>query len=180
MNYVADFAGFGVLVGFLTHNYYSRVQNVKAYIDEDGLFPSDSLILKQPMVERCIFYHSKNGANHPWLEPMFGKLEKVEFSYKDGEWVDQESFHQTVTIPSWHTWWVEHKNALSHNYEDLAASHEEYFIGPDRSLTLRYIFDDGSVYDSENDPEMFTIFFQLEQAFAVFMLGKDPTFYRVK
>ena len=121
----------------------------------------------QPMQAYCPAYHGMDQLDYPWLTPVYGKLVKAEFNENNQGWIDYEQMHATTPGGPMHNWWVEHCQAISHDVNNLATSHIATFVTPaTRTIVMRFTFDNGNVYRSDVDTQLFTRFYQLEEDYA--------------
>lgn len=120
----------------------------------------------QPLAAHCVTYHSRSGLDYPWLHSIYGRIVLAEFN-EGGPWIDYEQAHQSRPGTPLHNWWVEHCQAVDHDADGLAARHIATFVNPQtRSVLMRFTFENGRVYQSDVDMEVFTHFYQLEEEYA--------------
>lgn len=122
------------------------------------------------MQEHCILYHSlesQGGLDYPWLAPSYGRLVRAEFNEGNMGWIDYSQLHRSSPGGPIHNWWLEHCRAVSHDVNNLAENHIAIFVTPEtRSIIMRFTFENGTVYQSDKDTEVFELFFRLEEQYA--------------
>lgn len=129
--------------------------------------------MPQPLKASCIYFHSKQGRNQSWLTPKYGNLVKAEFNENNRGWIDYEEMHSSEAEEQMHTWWLEHCRSVSHDYRNLAQEHVNAFVGPGKDVVMRFTFENGSVYSSDKDTEVFKDMFQLEEDYGWGLMGLE-------
>lgn len=119
-----------------------------------GLSLSRNRNISANCVRDVVSTHDQRGWNYVWLAPLLGLLQWVEFREpaKTGQWRHYNVF-----------WWTRHGAVISHDPDRLVQEHVETFIGPNKTIELRFYFQTpaGYVYSTEPTKR----WYELEAAF---------------
>lgn len=98
--------------------------------------------------------HDQRGWNYVWLAPLFGLLQWIEFREPSGtgEFRTYSRFY-----------WARHGSVVSHHPDELVREHVKIFVGPNRSIDLRFYFQTPAGYVYSTEPTK--LFYELEAAF---------------
>lgn len=102
-------------------------------------------------ISECVYLHTEDGANYPWLDKVHKGLKKIQFMEppNSGVWRD----YTTET-------WKAHCKVIDHDPRGLVEAHMRAFVNPKtRFARLKFIFNDGDSVIS--DPKNRDIFRQI-------------------
>jgi hypothetical protein len=102
----------------------------------------------------CVYSHSSNGEDYPWLDNVHKGVKAIYFEEPagSGNWKEYND-----------DWWKVHCKVISHDPKNLIKEHIQAFVSNDRFANLLFIFNNGVKVRSDEDPIFFRKIYELER-----------------
>lgn len=93
--------------------------------------------------------YKNRAGNYEWLNDEYGKVLKIEYEEPSGSGNWRNYDDKT---------WAIHCRAISHNLSNLVKDHVETFVGPKRTISLRFTFNkNGKIYTRSPDKHFYEL-----------------------
>jgi hypothetical protein len=109
------------------------------------------LLYKELSISTCLYLHSPNYANYPWLAHIHKGVKYIQFEepVESGKWRDYDD----------HIWDI-HCKVVDHTAGNLAKDHIRAFVDPKtRFARLMFHFNDGTIMEPTKE------FYELEERY---------------